>query len=264
MKSGIAEVNGTKLYYEITGDGEQMLVLVNGSSLDLRMWDEQIEAFSARFQVVRYDLRGIGRSDAPDEEFSHSEDLYHLLEFLGIEKAHILGLSFGGAFAIDFALEHPEMIDALVVASSALSSLRDEYAQGLSALSAIAEEKGVSEAIGELMNNPAFVAPENVAAQRKTREILFDNRRVFETDFPLIRFWQPPQIDIEENLSKITPPTLIIVGKKDAPVIHEIANDLEQNIKNSKKVVIENTGHMVNLEKPAEFNRAVIDFLKIL
>lgn len=263
MKSGTAEVNGTRLYYEITGEGLP-LVLVNGSSLDLRMWDEQVEDFSARFQVVRYDLRGIGKSVVPKEEFSHSEDLYHLLEFLGIEKAFILGLSFGGAFAIDFALEHFEMVDALVVASSALSSLRDEYVEGLSALSAIAKEKGVSEAINELMDNPAFVAPENVAARRKTREILFDNRLIFETDFPLIRFWRPPQINIEENLSKIPAPTLIVLGKRDATVIHEIAGKLEKDIKGARKIVIENAGHMVNLEKPLEFNRAVIDFLKIL
>lgn len=263
MKNGIAEVNGTKLYYEITGSGHP-LVLVNGSSLDLRMWDEQVENFSARFQVVRYDLRGIGKSDAPDKEFSHSEDLYHLLEFLGIEKAYILGLSFGGAFAVDFALEHPEMTNTLIVASAALSSLRDEYAEGLSALSAIAKEKGVSEAIRELMDNPAFVAPENIAAQRKTREILFDNRHIFETNFPLVRFWRPPQINIEESLSKITAPTLIIVGENDAPVIHEIADKLQKDIRNVRKVVIEDAGHMVNLEKPAEFNRLVIDFLQTL
>ena len=263
MKNGIAEVNGTSLYYEITGDG-QPLVLVNGSSLDLRMWDEQIEVFSAQFQVIRYDLRGIGKSAIPDKDFSHSEDLFQLLKFLNIEKASILGLSFGAAFAVDFALEHPEMIDALIVASAALSNLRDDYLESLAELSEIVKEKGVAAAIEELMDNPAFVAPENVAAQRKTREILSDNAHIFETDFPLIRFWQPPQIDIEDNLLKITAPTLIIVGEKDAPIIHEIADNLKKNISNVEKIVIEGAGHMVNLEKPAEFNRTVINFLQNL
>lgn len=263
MKNGIAETGGTKLYYEIEGSGES-LVLVNGSSLDLRMWDEQIEDLSAHFQVIRYDLRGIGKSAAPDGEFSHSADLYYLLEFLGIEKAFVLGLSFGGAFAVDFALEHPEKIDALVVASSALSNLRDEYVEGLSALSALAEEKGADEAIKELVESPAFIAPENVRARRRTREIIFDNRRIFETGFQLIEFWQPPEINIEENLSRITAPVLIIVGDRDAPVIHEIAGLLEKKIKNARKFVIENAAHMVNLEKPQKFNRAVIDFLKAL
>ena len=263
MKNGIAEVNGSNLYYEITGDG-QPLVLVNGSSLDLRMWDEQIESFSTQFQVIRYDLRGIGKSAIPNGDFSHSEDLFQLLKFLDIEKAYILSLSFGAAFTVDFALEHPEMIDALIVASAALSNLRKDYLEGLAALSEIANEKGVSAAIEELMNNPAFIAPENVAAKRKTREILSDNSHIFETDFPPVRFWQPPQINIEENHSKITAPTLIVVGEKDAPIIHEIADNLKKNISNAEKIVIKGAGHMVNLEKPAEFNHTVINFLQNL
>ena len=237
MKKGIAEVNGTSLYYEITSDG-QPLVLVNGSSLDLRMWDEQIESFSTQFQVIRYDLRGIGKSAIPNGDFSHSEDLFQLLKFLDIKKAYILALSFGAAFAVDFALEHPEMIDALIVASAALSNLRTDYLEGLSALSEIAKEKGVAAAIGELMDNPAFIFPENAPAQRKTREILSNNSHIFENDFPLIRFWHPPEIDIDENLFKITAPTLIIVGEKDAPVIHEIADNLKKNITNAKKIII--------------------------
>lgn len=260
MKSGTAKVNGTELYYEVSGDG-QPLVLVNGSSLDLRMWDEQIKDFAAGYQVIRYDLRGIGKSAIPTDNFSHSRDIYHLLKHLGIEKATVIGLSFGGAFAIDFALEHAEMTDALIVASSTLSSLRDEYLQGLSVLSAIACESGAAQAIDELMSNAAFVAPENVAAWRKTREILLDNAHIFETGFPLIRFWQPPQVSLDEGISKIAAPTLIIVGEKDAPIIHEIASDLEKNISGAKKVVIKNAGHMVNLEKPSEFNRIVLDFL---
>ena len=263
MKSGIAEVNGSKLYYEITGAGFP-LVLVNGSSLDLRMWDEQIEDFSNRFQVVRYDLRGIGKSAIPDEEFSHSADIYHLLKFLNIEKAFIVALSFGGAFAIDFAAEHPEMIAALVVASAATSDLRDDYLEGLDALSAITKEKGASAAIEELIANPSFFAPENETAIGKTREILFDNRHIFETDFLLIRLWQPPQFSFEKTVSKITAPTLLIVGDCDAPIIREIAENLEKNISNAKKVIIEGAGHMVNLEKPLEFNRAVINFLQNL
>ena len=261
MKTGIAEVNETKLCYEIFGIGHP-LVLINGSSLDMRMWDEQMGDFAARYQVIRYDLRGIGKSAIPDEKFSHSQDLYHLLKHLNIEKAYILGLSFGGAFAIDFALEYPEMTDALIVASSALSSLRDEYLQGLSALSTIAQEAGAAQAIQELMGNTSFVVPENVAAWHKTREILSDNAHIFETGFPLIHFWQPPQISLEESISKITAPILIIVGDKDAPIIHEIADNLEKDINGAKKVVIKNAGHMVNLEKPAEFNRIVLDFLQ--
>ena len=261
MKTGIAETGGTKLYYEINGEGFP-LVLVNGSSLDLRMWDEQIEDFSAHFQVIRYDLRGIGKSATPKEEFSHSEDIHQLLKFLNIEKTYIAALSFGGAFAIDFAAEHPEMVAALVVASAATSDLRDDYIEGLDALSAITKEKDVSAAIEQLLDNPSFIVPKNESAISKTREILFDNARIFETDFPLIRLWHPPQFSFEKTISKITAPTLIVVGSEDAPIIHEIADNLAENLFNAEKIVIEKAGHLVNLEKPMEFNRAVIDFLQ--
>ncbi|HSK72000.1 MAG TPA: alpha/beta fold hydrolase, partial [Pyrinomonadaceae bacterium] len=262
-KTGIAEVNGTKLYFEISGNGHP-LILINGSSLDLRMWDEQEADFAARFRVIRYDLRGLGKSATPDVEFSHSRDLFHLLKHLNIEKAYILGLSFGGAIAIDFALENPAMTDALIVASSALSSLKNDYLEGLDALSVIADKSGAASAIDELMSNPSFVAPENAAARQKTREILLDNAHIFETRFPLIRFWQPPQFSLDENICRINAPTLIIVGDRDAPVINDIADNLSKSINGAKKVVIKNAGHMINLEKPAEFNRAVTDFLQTI
>jgi len=261
MKTGIAKINETEIYYEISGAGEP-LVLVNGSSLDLQMWDAQIDAFNEHFQVVRYDLRGIGKSAIPEKNFSHGEDIYHLLKFLDIEKAHILGLSVGGAFAVDFASEHPEMVDSLILAAAATSNLRDEFSEGLSALSAMAKEKGISEAIETLLQIPTFIAPENIEAVQKTREILLRNARIFEDDFPVIRLWQPPQTAIDEMLSKITAPTLIIVGSKDDSAIHEIAENLERNISNSKRVCIEGAAHLVNLEKPKDFNQSVINFLQ--
>lgn len=261
MKTGIAKINGTEIYYEISGAGEP-LVLINGSSLDLRMWDAQVDAFNQHFEVVRYDLRGIGKSAVPEKKFSHSEDIFHLLKFLDIEKAHVLGLSVGGAFAVDFAAEHPEMVDSLILTAAATSDLRDEFSEGLSALSAMAKEKGVSEPIETLLKIPTFIAPENIEAIEKTREILFRNARIFEDDFPLIRLWQPPKIAIKEMLSKMTAPTLIIVGSKDDLAIHEIAENLEKNINNSKKVCVEGAAHLVNMEKPKEFNQSVINFLQ--
>jgi len=263
MKTGIAKINETEIYYEISGAGKP-LVLVNGSSLDLQMWDAQINDFNEHFQVVRYDLRGIGKSAIPEKNFSHSKDIYHLLNFLDIEKAHVLGLSVGGAFAVDFAAEHPEMVDSLILAAAATSDLRDEFSEGLSALSAMAKEKGVSAPIETLLQIPTFIAPENVEAIQKTREILFRNAHIFEDDFPLIRFWQPPQIAINDMLSKITAPTLIIVGSKDDSAIHEIAEMLEKNINHSKRLFIEDAGHLVNMEKPREFNQSVINFLQEL
>src|SRR3954470_6711245 len=110
--SGFAEVNGTKLYYEAAGSGPAV-VLVHGGLVDSRLWDEQMQPLSQRFRVVRYDLRGFGKSAAPAGQYWPTEDLRALLDYLKIEKATVVGLSLGGIVAADFAFEHPERVERL-------------------------------------------------------------------------------------------------------------------------------------------------------
>ena len=117
---GQVPVNGGKLYYEITGQGHA-LVLIHGGQLDRRMWDDQFRFFGSKYKVIRYDVRGFGNSPAAAEPYSDKEDLAALLKFLKVEKAYIAGLSLGGRIAIDFAIAHPEMVDALVLAGPGLS-----------------------------------------------------------------------------------------------------------------------------------------------
>src|SRR6187397_1094130 len=112
---GFAEVNGTRLYYEVTGSGYP-LVLVHGFSLDIRMWDDQIASFAAQYEVISYEPRGHGKSEPPGKEsYYHAEDLKCLLDHLGCSKAHLLGLSWGAAIITEFALAYPDMTSALIV-----------------------------------------------------------------------------------------------------------------------------------------------------
>ncbi|MEK7328872.1 MAG: alpha/beta hydrolase, partial [Chloroflexota bacterium] len=98
--TGFAEVNGTRLYYEVAGSG-QPLVLIHGFSLDTRMWGDQFETFARHYQVVRYDLRGFGQSAVPSNEpYTHADDLNNLLHYLKIDSVHLVGLSLGGGVAI--------------------------------------------------------------------------------------------------------------------------------------------------------------------
>src|SRR5215510_8071791 len=114
---GAANVNGTRLYYEMTGkaSADHAVVFIHGFTLDTRMWDDQFEYFARQFQVVRYDMRGFGKSAVPtDQEYSHVEDLKALLDYLGIKQAYLVGQSKGGAVTLDFTLTYPETVDALV------------------------------------------------------------------------------------------------------------------------------------------------------
>src|SRR5687768_16311487 len=118
--SGIAEVNGTRLYYETTGSGPHV-VLLHGGNLDSRMWDDQVAFLGKSFTVTRYDIRPYGRSALTEKGFSSVDDLAALMDYLGIKRASLVGLSLGGRIAIDFALTHPSRVDKLVLMGPGLS-----------------------------------------------------------------------------------------------------------------------------------------------
>ncbi|MBI1742483.1 alpha/beta fold hydrolase [Candidatus Acetothermia bacterium] len=146
--SGFAPVKGTKLYYEVAGNGHP-LVLLHAGGLDSRMWDDQFSVFSEHFRVIRYDMRGFGKSLVGDIPFSFHQDLYDLLKYLYIERTHVLGLSRGATIAIDFTLAYPQMVDALIlVASRAGCSRPSEAVQKIWAESdALAEKRMIDEVV---------------------------------------------------------------------------------------------------------------------
>jgi 3-oxoadipate enol-lactonase len=263
MKTGLAKVNGTELYYEVRGKGPPVVLISGGGILDKRCWDDQFETFSKKYQVIRYDIRGIGKSGRPREAFSHSHDLYALLKFLKIARAHVVGLSVGGAIAIDFALDHPEMVDKLVLAASGTSSDATSEAnlQSVLALSALVKKKGMPRVIQLTLDAPSVISKENSAAREKISQIYMDNRDVFEADFPLFILWQPTTPQAAGRLAEIRARTLVIQGDNDSPAYKAITDRLGAGISGAKKVVIAGGTHFINLEKPEEFNRAVLEFL---
>ena len=106
LQTGFADVNGTRLYYEVAGTGHPLL-LIHGGLVDRRSWDDQFNVFAQHYQVIRFDVRSCGDSapiTAETPPYSLEEDLYSLLKFLGIEKTYVLGLSMGGAIAINFTV----------------------------------------------------------------------------------------------------------------------------------------------------------------
>lgn len=261
-RCGEAAVNGTRLYYEIAGTGSPLVLISGGGTLDRRQWDDAFDVLAARCRVVRYDTRGIGRSARPTAEFSHHEDLRCLLEFLDITRAVVCGVSFGAAIAVDFALDHPNLVSGLVVAGAGLSSDKKANVEAVLALAALAKEEGLDRAIDLITGMPSFVSPGNASARRRMRDIYRDNRDLFEAGFPLVTLWQPTWPPASERLTQITAPTLVVVGGNDFPAIAAGADHMASSIAGAKKVVIKDAGHMVNMDAPAEFNRAVLTFLR--
>ncbi|HEY0173720.1 MAG TPA: alpha/beta fold hydrolase [Pyrinomonadaceae bacterium] len=254
--SGFAEVNGTRLYYESAGGGPAV-VLVHGGLVDGRLWDAQMGPLSKRLRVVRYDLRGFGRSAAATEPFSHIEDLRALLDFLKIERASLVGLSLGGIIAADFALEHTGRVERLVLVGPGLRGDRQpppkDAAAAVEAMSRGAEAFADATMTRELY---AAVRPGS-GAYKLLRRMLLDNFKALPT-FRLLKYPEPPTA---ERLGQIKMPTLVVVGGRDGGNLLNIADTIASGVPGARKVTIRGSSHHPPVERPKELNRALLDFL---
>lgn len=260
--TGFISVNNARLYHEIAGDGFP-LVLIHAGISDHRMWDDQIAVFAKRYKVVRYDVRGFGRSAMPEgEPFSVIEDQRLLLDALGIERACAMGVSMGGGIALNFAIAHPEMVAALVLVASGLPGApASETVLQRRALINTAVEAGDRLKLLDLMVDLWADGVEHRAPPSVRERV----REMFRDNMSLLFLKNVPQQDSPwkaiDRLAEIRAPTLIIVGDRDQPDLLENAELLASGIAGARKVVIPGAAHMVNMERPQEFNRIVLDFL---
>jgi len=267
-ETGFVETNGTKLYYEMMGEGHP-LVLIHGGYMDRRMWDDQFSMFAQQHRVIRYDVRGFGKSELPPVPYTDRQDLYNLLAFLGIKKTYVMGLSLGGEIAIDFTLDYPDMVDALVLVGSSVSGMpimelitQEQLQQHIEQWTPFEEAQARRDLAGMVegvMNHPTLVPSANYAsARQKVRENLSEYSFVWVLES---RQKQETVPAAWGRLGDIHAPTLIIVGGDDDKLLHTVADKFEQDIPNVKRVTISETHHMPNMEKPEEFNRVVLEFL---
>jgi pimeloyl-ACP methyl ester carboxylesterase len=164
------------LYFETMGRGEP-IVFIHGGQMDCRMWDAQFDLFAKRFQTIRYDIRGFGKSDAPLNPYSHAGDLQLLLEHLRIRKASLIGLSLGAAVATDAALLYPDRVDSLILVCPGLSGFRfQDKANDLGPIVEAAREGNPEKAADLWLQNPYMrVATENASLQKKLRQLAHEN-----------------------------------------------------------------------------------------
>lgn len=255
--SGFAEVNGTRLYYETAGEGPAV-VLVHGGLVDSRLWDAQVGPLSKRLRVVRYDLRGFGRSADAHAPFSHLEDLRALLDFLKIGRASLVGLSLGGIIAADFALEHPERVDRLVLVGPGLRGDKQPPPKD-SAAAVEAMSRGAEVFADATMTRELYAAVRPGSGEYKLlRRMLLDNFKAL----PTFRLMKSPEPPTAERLGQIKAPTLVVIGSRDGANLLNIADRIASTVPGARKVTIRGSSHHPPVEKPKELNRALLDFLK--
>jgi pimeloyl-ACP methyl ester carboxylesterase len=260
VKTGMAEVAAPVLYYEECGEGEPV-VLIHGGQLDCRMWDDQFQKFAQHYRVIRYDVRGYGKSDLPTKPYSDEKDLLGLFQSLHIDKAHLVGLSLGGRIAINFTLQYPERVRSLVAVGPGLSGFewsRDDEARMFEIMKA-ARDQGAEKA-AELWLKDPYMAPamEQPALAKQLRQLTQENARCWLANPLLGRELTPPAA---KRLGEVRVPTLVIIGERDVPDIQAIGKLLEKGIPHARKIVVPGAGHMVNMERPEELDRAVLAFL---
>jgi pimeloyl-ACP methyl ester carboxylesterase len=272
-QEGVAEVNGTTLHYEIAGVGHPC-VLIHGHLLDRRSWDAQFAVFARRYRVMRYDQRGFGDSGliTRGEAYSDRQDLCALLAFLGIERTYLVGVSGGGSLAIDFTLEHPEMVAALIPVTAGVSGfqLSEDLLSRHSDIVRLQEDldeafarydiaQAVEISLKLWTDGPGRLPGQaDPGVRERVREMTARNwarpDEEAQTETPPVPL-EPPA---RGRLAEIDVPTLVILGAFDGP--NPLA-DLVAEIPGAQKVTIAQTAHHPFMERPDEFNRIVLDFL---
>ena len=260
MRSGFVKTAGGRLFYQESGRGHA-IVFIHGGQMDSRMWDGQFGSYAKKYRVIRYDVRGFGRTGPPVKGYSDVGDLFALLGFLKIKSVSIVGLSLGGRIAVDFALAHPTMVDSIVLADPGLSGWKwseDEERRG-EAIFKAARDDSIQKSAEMWLADP-YMAPamKKQAIRKRIRQLVMDNAPdEFANPF-LNRDLDLKSID---HLSEVHAPSLILIGDQDVPDIKKIVDTLAAGIKGSRKEVITDSGHITNMEQPEQFDRLVLAFL---
>ena len=248
-----------KLFYQDEGQGAPLLFL-HGFTFDHRMWQPQLEFFSSNYRVLILDSRGHGKSDAPETGYSRDHravDTKLLLDELKIDKVHLVGLSMGGTTAIGFAFKYPERLKSLVLVSTGAAGHSPGKKIGI--LDGIALTKGINAAKEKWLEwILVWFNKRDPEIGRLIRKMVNDHSGAIWID-PM-RGKYPRTLDLE-NVHRIQTPTLIIAGRHDKTFL-ELSVELNQKIENSQFIVLEEAGHMLNLEYPDKFNADLLNFIE--
>lgn len=248
--------DGGTLAYETAGSGTPV-VFLHGFALDMRMWDAQFAHFGRTNRVLRYDLRGFGRSSVPAGIYDHCADLAALLDRLGMERPLLVGLSLGANVALRFATEHPDRAAGIVLASPGLPGHIWTEARPPDAARTVAKAQGV-EAARTFWGRHALFASLKAYPQAKT-EVAgmladYSGWHWREDDK------QAPAAPIIDRLENIGTPALVLSGGLDVAGYREISEILAARLKDARLVAFPDCGHMLTMERPREVNAAVAGF----
>jgi pimeloyl-ACP methyl ester carboxylesterase len=249
-------VRGGAVQMEIAGAGTP-LVLLHGWALDRRVWQPQIEALAARFQVIALDRRGFGRSSAPPDLGAEIEDLLVIKKRLGLDRMILVGMSQAGRVALQFALAHPDSVLGLALQGAPLDGFlpgpRREDAIPLSSYMALVRQ-GQLERMKSLWRGHALMrAPARVRSQLDQLLSSYQARDL--TAGP-----PPPLASIAGRLEDVYAPALVVTGEQDTRWRRLVGDALAYGLQHGRREIIAGAPHLCNLTHPDEFNQVVAGF----
>lgn len=267
--SGFVNIDNAKIHFESAGAG-MPLVMIHAGVADRRQWNNEFAYFSQSYQVVRHDMRGYGKSEPVEGEFSHLSDFITLVNALELHEPFILmGCSMGGTLAMDFALKHPARVKAVIMVGSSPSGLDlDVPTPAKFADAEKAFEAGNLDLVAEIETQIWFDGtgrtPEQV--NPAMRKLLYEMNRLalYNEARQLGKRLPNTEVSAVERLKDLDVPVLIVAGSHDIPIVLAAAEYMNENIKFARKVMIEDAAHLPNMDQPLEFQGIVQDFLKSL
>ena len=243
--------NGVNINYESYGKGP-VIFLTHGFSATSKMWNDQIEDLSRNFNLVVWDMRGHGQTDYPEDESLYNEeetieDIHAILTDLRVDKVNIGGMSLGGYMSLAFYYKYSEIVNSLLIIDTGPGFKNDDARQKWNNYAHSTANKFEEIGLESLRGRSIEMNPDN----HKNADGLIKAARGMLTQ---------KDDRIINSLPCIDVPSLIIVGENDKPFL-SAADYMNNKIDNSKKVIIPDAGHAVNIDQPNIFNKEVLSFL---
>jgi 3-oxoadipate enol-lactonase len=262
VDSGHVAGDGGSVYYETawTDHSGPAVVLTHDGLLHRETWDAQFTTFAHHYRVARWDRRGYGRSPAPQAPYSSVDDLARVVRAVSDAPATLIGCSFGSLVSLHCALDHPQLVSALVLVGPIVSGLGySEHFLTRGGRRPPALDAPVAEQLEYwTKTDPWIVAAGNDTARQRLQVLLAANPPNFGSAAGLE---QRPQSSALARLGQVSVPTLILVGEADIPDVHAHCGAIEAGIGGASRVVLCGSGHLPHLEVPDAFNRVVLEFL---
>ena len=259
----LIKANGIQMNYELSGRKDDPVVMLSHSlGSSLVMWNPQMKALEPHFQLLRYDIRGHGKSEAPPGAYTLEllgEDAVALLDILEIEKVHWVGLSMGGMIGQGVALNYPRRLKSLALCDTTAAIAPEAQPLWQERIDAV-REKGVASQLEPTMERwftPSFLKLNPYMLGVIRNEFLATPAQGYLGCIYAIR-----KLNYLDRLSEIKIPTLIMVGEDDAGTPVSASEAMHQVIPNSKLVIITSARHLSNVEQPEIFNTTLLTFLK--